>query len=365
LTYGTAEVLTATVTTNPSSGTTPTGGTVTFMDGSTLLGSTSLSNGIAAFSITTLGAGTHALTASYSGGVNFSASSTVAGAPVSVHILPAPLTITANGVTKLYGAALPALSASYSGFVNGDTATNLAALPTLTTTANTSSHVGSYAITASGAVSSDYAIKYVAGTLPVTPAPLTITANNASMVQGATVPPLSVSYSGFVNGDSPASLTVQPTISTPATSLSQPGSYAILVGGASSPNYAINYANGILVVSPAPVKVLKVSTEAVRLGKTKKTTQVIVLQFTGSLNVGIAQSIGDYSLTTIRANKKQKSQVIALSQAQYNAAANTVTLFTRKPLVLNPSLKLTYNLLDAYNYSVSRSATIGKKGVVF
>ncbi len=62
------------------------------------------------------------------------------------------------------------------------------------------------------------------------------------------------------------------TPTTPATPLSLAGTYPIVAGGASSPNYAINYANGILVVSPAPVRVLKVSTEAVRLGKTKKTT---------------------------------------------------------------------------------------------
>ena len=107
------------------------------------------------------------------------------------------------------------------------------------------------------------------------------------------------------------------------------------------------------------MKVLKVSTEAVRLRKTKKTKQVIVLKFTGSLNVGTAQNIRDYSLTTKPANKRQKSRVIALSQAQYNAATNTVTVITRKPLVHNPSLKLTYNLLDAYHHSVSGSATIG------
>jgi hypothetical protein len=287
--------------------------------------------------------------------------------PGTLTITPAPLTITANNASKIYGAALPALTASYTGFVNGESAARLAARPVLATTAAASSPVqpGGYAIIASGASDPDYTIAYQPGTLLITPAALTTTANNATMVQGAAVPLLSASYSGFVNGDSPASLSTPPTLTTPATPVSPPGTYAILVGGASSPNYAINYGNGILVVTPAPVKVLKVSTEAVRVGKTKKTTQVIVLQFTGSLNVDTAQSIWDYSLTTIPANKRQKSQVIALSQARYNAATNTVTLFTRKPLVLNPSLKLTYNLLDAYNHSVSGSATIGKKGVVF
>jgi hypothetical protein len=286
---------------------------------------------------------------------------TISYLPGTFTITPAPLTITANNASKLYGAALPALAASYTGFVNGESAASLSAHPVLATSASASSSVqpGGYAIIASGASDPDYMISYQPGTLFITPAPLTITANNASMVQGAAVPPLSVCYSGFVNGDSAASLSTPPTPTTPATPLSQAGTYPIVVGGARSPNYAINYANGILVVTPAPVKVLKVSTEVVRLGKTRKTTQVIVLQFTGSLNVGTAQSIRDYSLTTIPANKRQKSQVTALSQAQYNAATNTVSLITRKPLVHNPSLKLTYNLLDAYNHSVSGSATIG------
>ena len=86
----------------------------------------------------------------------------------------------------------------------------------------------------------------------ITPAVLTITANNASMVSGAVVPPLSVSYSGFVNGDAASSLSGQPKVSTSATSLSPAGSYPIVPAGASSPNYTIRYTNGILVVSPPP-----------------------------------------------------------------------------------------------------------------
>jgi len=100
---------------------------------------------------------------------------------------------------------------------------------------------------------------------------------------------------------------------------------------------------------PAPVRVLSVSIQAVRLGKTKKTTQVIMLQFSGALNAGSARGIGNYSLATIPSNKKQKSKPVAISQATYNPANNTVRLVTRSPLVLNPPLKLTLNavgLLD-------------------
>jgi hypothetical protein len=242
----------------------------------------------------------------------------------------------------------------------------------LATTAAASSSVvpSGYAIVASGASDPDYSISYQPGTLLITPAPLTVTANNASMEQGAAAPALSAIYSGFVNGDSPASLAVQPTISTLATSLSQPGTYAILAGGASSPNYAINYANGILVVSPAPVKVLKVSVQAVRLGKSKKTTQVIVVQFSGAINPRDAESTSSYSLTTIPASKRQKSHLVALSQARYNATTNTVTLITRKPLVLNPPLRLTLNaarLHDSYGDRLSGNgvATLSKRRVTF
>ncbi len=203
---------------------------------------------------------------------------------------------------------------------------------------------------ASGASDPDYAISYQAGTLLVTPASLTITANNTSMYQGEAVPPLSVSYSGFVNGDCSASLVRQPTVTTPVTAISPAGAYPIVPGGASSPNYAIAYASGVLVVTPAPVRVVSVSIQAVRLGKTKKTTQVIVIQFSGALDPGDAQSLGNYSLATIPSNKKQKSKAVALSQATYNPANNTVRLVTRSALVLNPPLKLTLlaaGLLDS------------------
>jgi hypothetical protein len=106
------------------------------------------------------------------------------------------------------------LTVSYSGFVNGDTAASLTTAPTVTTTGTASSAVGTYPITASGAVDANYTISYVPGTLTVNPVALTITANNQSKDYGAALPGLTVSYSGFVNGDTAASLTVAPTVTT-------------------------------------------------------------------------------------------------------------------------------------------------------
>jgi hypothetical protein len=163
-----------------------------------------------------------------------------------------PLTITANDQTKLYGAALPALTASYSGFINGDTAANLATQPTLSTTATASSHVSGtpYSIAARGAADSDYSISYVAGRLTVTPAPLMIAAMDELMIVGTRLPALSVSYYGFVDGDSPASLSRPALLSVNASPDSLPGLYTIAVSGAASPDYAIALQDGVLTVLP-------------------------------------------------------------------------------------------------------------------
>ena len=169
---------------------------------------------------------------------------------------PAPLTITAVSQTTTYGASLPALSASYGGFVNGDTSASLTTLPTLATAATSSSPVGSYAITASGAVDANYTIAYVGGTLSVLPAPLTITAVSQSIVygsySGSSLPPLTASYSGFVNSDTSASLTTQPALTTTAAPNSPVGTYPITVSGAADGNYAIAYVAGTITVTPAP-----------------------------------------------------------------------------------------------------------------
>ncbi|MBR6948250.1 MAG: hypothetical protein IKH53_09890, partial [Muribaculaceae bacterium] len=79
-------------------------------------------------------------------------------------------------------------------------------------------------------------------------APLTITAQDVTMVYGEEVPALEVTYNGFVNGEDASVLTAQPAISTSATSSSTPGTYAITVSGAEAQNYAISYVNGTLTI---------------------------------------------------------------------------------------------------------------------
>jgi uncharacterized repeat protein (TIGR01451 family) len=181
-----------------------------------------------------------------------------ATASVVLTVNPAPLTIRADDKTKAYGAALPALTVSYSGFVNGDTPASLATGPSLSTAATAASHVtGSpYAIMASGAADPDYAIAYIDGGLTVTPAPLTISADNKSKVYGAPLPALTASYNGFVNGDTPASLAAAPVVTTTATASSSVGSYPIVAAGAADSDYTIAYGTGMLMITPQVTAVL-------------------------------------------------------------------------------------------------------------
>ncbi|MEN0054287.1 MAG: MBG domain-containing protein [Mucilaginibacter sp.] len=194
---------------------------------------------------------TYAITASGAVSANY----TIVYNPGTLTVTPAPLTITANDANKVYGAAVPALSVNYSGFVGTDDAASLTTQPTLSTTATTNSPVNTYPITASGAASANYIFIYKPGTLTVTPAALTITANDANKVYGAAIPALSVSYSGFVGTDDATSLTTQPALNTTAVVTSPANTYPITASGAVSANYTITYQPGTLTVTPAALTI--------------------------------------------------------------------------------------------------------------
>jgi hypothetical protein len=171
--------------------------------------------------------------------------------PGVLTILPDTLMVTVGSDSMVYGGSIPVTSFSYSGFVLGDDVASLTTPPAINSPAIAASGVGAYPLNASGAVDSNYIMVYVSGTLTITPAPLTITPNNAQMAYGGAVPSLTAIYSGFVNGDSATSLVQPPVLTTPATSGSDVGTYPITAGGALDSNYTITYGQaGTLTVVP-------------------------------------------------------------------------------------------------------------------
>ncbi len=103
----------------------------------------------------------------------------------------------------------------------------------------------------SGADVGNYSItSQVSTTANITPAALSITANNATRLYGDANPAFSVTYTGLQNGESPVVLTGTLAIATPAIPSSNVGSYAVTPSGLSSSNYTISPVDGILSVKP-------------------------------------------------------------------------------------------------------------------
>jgi hypothetical protein len=93
--------------------------------------------------------------------------------------------------------------------------------------------------------------------ITVNMAALSITADDKSRDQGQSNPVLTATYAGFVNGDTEASLTSPPNLSTTADVNSGVGDYPITVSGAVTANYNITYVDGVLTVESAAVLAAK------------------------------------------------------------------------------------------------------------
>jgi sugar lactone lactonase YvrE len=183
----------------------------------------------------------------------------------------------------------------------------------------------------------------------VTPAPLTVTVNNLSMMAGDAVPALTYKITGFVNGDTQASLSTLPTLTTTATSSSPPGHYPIVASGAASPNYAITYIDGTLTVS-LHARIVGPQRQRVSAGK-HKTMDVIVVQFSAALNDAAARNLANYTLSTAPKGKRHRTTKVALATASYNMASHTVTLTPRSRSLPKVALVLTINTMGVVDAS--------------
>ena len=86
--------------------------------------------------------------------------------------------------------------------------------------------------------------------------PLTVMANDTTMVYGEELPELTATITGFVNDEDSTILTKQPVITTEATATSPVGEYAITVSGAAAQNYDFTYEEGAkLTISKAMLTV--------------------------------------------------------------------------------------------------------------
>ncbi len=161
-----------------------------------------------------------------------------------------PMTVTAIPVSRVYGAPDPAFSAFFSGDTSADFIPGVPLQFRITN--GPDGNAGTYTIQPFGAISAGRALTFATGTLTVTPAVLTVTANDTTRLQGAGVPAFSDHISGLVNGDTTSNILV--FFESQGFSTSPPGSYAIQPFGFSQdPNYTLQFVNGTLtIVAPPP-----------------------------------------------------------------------------------------------------------------
>lgn len=169
-------------------------------------------------------------------------------------ILPAPLTVTVDDSRRLYGGGADAPIVLTTGLVNSDTLNDLDG--TLDIDAPPSdAPVGTYALTPSGLKSDDYDIEFVPGSLTVEPRPLVVSVTSSAVAYGAGPIAYELTYQGFADGESEASMETRPTVQHDAGARPDVGTYALRVTPGLAGNYTIVAVDGEAVVYPAPLLV--------------------------------------------------------------------------------------------------------------
>jgi len=166
-------------------------------------------------------------------------------------ITPAPLSVTADNASRVYGDPNPVFTGTIVGIKNGDAIT-----ATYTSIATAASAVGTYPIVANlidlTHKLGNYTITKTDGVLTITQAPLTVTAADASRLYGDPNPIFTGTIVGIKNADA-----ITATYSSAATVLSDVGTYPIIPALVDPTlklsNYAVTSINGVLTINPSPL----------------------------------------------------------------------------------------------------------------
>lgn len=158
------------------------------------------------------------------------------------------LVVTAINAGRFYGDPNPEFTGTVTGLMDGATIT-----VTYTTVANPGSAVGDYTIVPTLNDPDNQLGNYVVvvnnGTLTVSPAPLSIVANDLSRAAGQPNPSFTGTVTGVKNGEA-----ISATFDSSATAGSDAGTYPIVptLQDASGKinNYAVTLSNGTLTVTP-------------------------------------------------------------------------------------------------------------------
>ena len=235
----------------------------------TLASGTLDASGEAYLTLSTLQAGTHKLSMTYSGDANFSGSTTSS---------PYQLTIAGSGTKSTVVTVQPAGNAVYGATTSVTVsveATSGTTVPTGqvllsvdggTAVSGTLSGTGTYTFALSGLAAGGHSLNLiyngdntfapvtVNSAMLVARSILQVAANSFTIVSGQTVPTYTASITGFVNGDTlGAAVTGSPSLTTNPATPSAVGVYPITAstGTLASANYTFTFTNGSLAIQSA------------------------------------------------------------------------------------------------------------------
>jgi len=295
----------------------------------------------------------------------------------TITVTPALLTVTGANQAITYGGAIPVLSYWISGFMNGDTSDCVSGAPSISTSAVAQSGAGTYPIVTSlgTLAAANYTFRFVVGTLSIGKAFILVQPGNASMIYGAALPVLPYTLSGFVNGDTVSATTGVPKLSTPATSASKPGSYAITaaVGTLASKNYSFTFSSGTLTVGQAVLTVTP-KTVSMTYGAALPAFSYQLSGFVNGDNAGVVQGAPVMTSSVTKTSPVGTYSVLiaagSLSAANYSfnmvngeitvgKAPLTVTPVNQSMTYGSPSPSLTYTLAGFVNGDSQATAITG------
>ncbi len=311
------------------------------------------------FADANVGNGKTVTTAGFAIGGADSANYTLSQPTTTATITAAGLTITATDQNQTYGfggagAALGTTGFNAVGLQGGQTIGSVTLNTNATTSASSNYNVGTWTLTPSAATggtfnAANYAITYNNGTMTVNKANLTVTADDKTITYGTAVPAGSITYSGFVLGETSAVLDTTASVSSTLAGVQNAGTYAdnFTASGAVDGNYSFTYVDGDLIVNKAALTAVVQDQSGLIYGDitpTLSVTNASHVVWTGLVNGDTAAALDS---TTF-------SYGGATAGGNNNAGTFTlgISAFSDNNYSLNPGADVTTGTL-----------TIGKKGL--
>jgi hypothetical protein len=294
-------------------------------------------------------------------------------AALAADIAAAPLTVTADNKSMVYGSTSPVLTYAYTGLVGGDTSASFNGA--IVTNATSTSSVGSaYTITQGTLASSsaNYRIAtFNAGSFSIGARPLTVTVDAGQSKVYGSADPSSFSATiqtqgtdvGLLAGDTLGGSLVR-AIGENA------GAYAISSGSivSANPNYAITFVGDNFAVTPRPITITANSGQTKVYGSADGALTYAISSGSLAAFAGVSDSL---SGTLVRDTGNQVGSIYSINQGGLTSAANpnynisyvgsTFQVTPRSITLTAPSINKVYDGSYSYDHTAAELAIMNQQ----